>query len=73
MKAFTRLFAELDGTSSTTAKLEALESYFRSAPPGDAAWALALLLGKRRKRLISGRRLRAVSYTHLTLPTICSV
>ena len=45
MKAFSQLFAELDGTSSTTAKLGALEAYFRSAPPGDAAWALALLMG----------------------------
>ena len=44
MKAFSTLFAELDGTSSTTAKLEALETYFRSAPPADGAWALALLL-----------------------------
>ena len=68
MKAFSRLFAELDGTSSTTAKLEALESYFRSAPPGDAAWALALLLGKRRKRLISGRRLREICLHAVALP-----
>ncbi|UPM50652.1 ATP-dependent DNA ligase [Synechococcus sp. A10-1-5-1] len=68
MKAFSQLFAELDGTSSTTAKLEALEAYFRSAPPADAAWALALLLGKRRKRLISGRRLREICLNALSLP-----
>ncbi|MFZ9174155.1 ATP-dependent DNA ligase [Vulcanococcus sp.] len=68
MKAFSQLFAELDGTSSTTAKLEALETYFRSAPPADAAWALALLLGKRRKRLISGRRLREICLNALALP-----
>ncbi len=68
MKAFSRLFAELDGTSSTTAKLEALEAYFRSAPPGDAAWALALLLGKRRKRLITGRRLREICLHAVGLP-----
>ncbi len=68
MKAFSQLFAELDSTSSTTAKLEALETYFRSAPPADAAWALALLLGKRRKRLISGRRLREICLNALALP-----
>ena len=68
MKAFSALFAELDGTSSTTAKLEALETYFRSAPPADGAWALALLLGKRRKRLITGRRLREICLTALALP-----
>ena len=68
MKAFSTLFAELDGTSSTTAKLEALETYFRSAPPADGAWALALLLGKRRKRLITGRRLREICLRALALP-----
>ena len=68
MKAFSTLFAELDGTSSTTAKLEALETYFRSAPPADGAWALALLLGKRRKRLITGRRLREICLKALALP-----
>ena len=49
MKAFSALFQELDGTTRTGAKLEALERYFRSADPADAAWALALLLGKRRR------------------------
>jgi len=68
MKAFSQLFTELDGTSSTTAKLEALETYFQSAPPADAAWALALLLGKRRKRLITGRRLREICLKALALP-----
>ena len=58
MQAFATLFCELDATGSTSAKLEALESYFRQSPPADAAWALALLLGKRRRRLITGRRLR---------------
>ena len=55
MRAFSALFQELDGTTRTGAKLAALEHYFRSAPPQDAAWALALLLGKRRRRLKIGR------------------
>ncbi len=68
MEAFAGLFQQLDGTASTSAKLAALEHYFRSAPPGDAAWALALLLGRRRKRLISGRRLREICLAATDLP-----
>ncbi|MBU6354463.1 MAG: ATP-dependent DNA ligase, partial [Cyanobacteria bacterium REEB498] len=68
MRAFTTLFQELDGTTRTGAKLDALERYFRSAPAEDAAWALALLLGKRRRRLITGRRLREICLEGSDLP-----
>ena len=68
MKAFSALFQELDGTTRTGAKLEALERYFRSADPAEAAWALALLLGKRRRRLITGRRLREICLEGSPLP-----
>ena len=68
MRAFTTLFQELDSTTRTGAKLAALERYFRSAPPEDAAWALALLLGKRRRRLITGRRLREICLEGSDLP-----
>ena len=68
MKAFSDLFHALDGTTRTGAKLEALEHYFRSAEPADAAWALALLLGKRRRRLITGRRLREICLEGSDLP-----
>ena len=68
MRAFTTLFHELDSTTRTGAKLAALERYFRSAPPEDAAWALALLLGKRRRRLITGRRLREICLEGSDLP-----
>ena len=68
MKLFSALFRQLDGTTRTGAKLEALEHYFRSADPADAAWALALLLGKRRRRLITGRRLREICLEATGLP-----
>jgi DNA ligase-1 len=68
MQAFAALFRELDATGSTSAKLEALETYFRAAPAADAAWALALLLGKRRRRLITGRRLRDICLEATGLP-----
>ena len=68
MQAFAALFRQLDDTGSTSAKVEALEHYFRQAEPADAAWALALLLGKRRKRLITGRRLREICLAGTELP-----
>ncbi|MEY4360162.1 MAG: hypothetical protein RLZZ631_1648 [Cyanobacteriota bacterium] len=68
MELFASLFRQLDGTGSTSAKLEALVRYFDSAAPGDAAWALALLLGKRRRRLITGRRLREICLAATGLP-----
>jgi DNA ligase-1 len=68
MQAFASLFQQLDDTGSTNAKLQALEDYFRHANPGDAAWGLALLLGKRRQRLISGRRLREICLACTGLP-----
>jgi DNA ligase-1 len=68
MQAFAALFRQLDGTDSTSAKLEALQAYFLSAAPADAAWALALLLGKRRRRLITGRRLREICLAGTELP-----
>jgi DNA ligase-1 len=57
VRRFAALFAALDGTRSTERKVEALEDYFRGAPPEDAAWALFLLTGRRLKRLIPARAL----------------
>ena len=60
MKAFQALFDQLDRMNGTNAKVTALAEHFRSAPAADAAWALHLMLGKRRRRLITGRRLRDI-------------
>jgi DNA ligase-1 len=45
VKRFSRLFAELDATTSTNAKVEALTRYFDAAPARDAAWAVYFLAG----------------------------
>jgi DNA ligase-1 len=45
MKQFSQLFAELDATTSTNAKVEALQRYFAAANPADAAWAVYFLAG----------------------------
>ena len=61
MQAFADLFQQLERSSGTKARVEALAAYFSAADPADGAWALALLLGKRRRRLITGRRLRQIA------------
>lgn len=45
MKRFSRLYGELDATTSTNEKVEALTRYFQEAPPRDAAWAVYFLSG----------------------------
>jgi DNA ligase-1 len=45
MKRFVQLFGELDATTSTNAKIDALQRYFAQAPARDAAWAVYFLSG----------------------------
>ena len=58
MKAFTQLFNTLDETNRTNEKVAALEHYFRSAAPADAAWALYFLCGRKIPRAVSSTALR---------------
>ncbi len=58
MKRFARLFNELDSTTSTNAKVDAMTRYFSEVNSADAAWALYLLTGQRVKRLIASGDLR---------------
>ncbi|MCG8366176.1 MAG: ATP-dependent DNA ligase, partial [Pseudanabaenales cyanobacterium] len=60
MKRFTQLFQAVDATTSTNEKVSALQQYFHQEEPANAIWALYLLLGKTRKRLITSRALRDV-------------
>ncbi len=57
MKAFAELYAALDGTTKTNEKVAALRRYLAAAPPGDAAWAVNFLVGRRPKRLLESRKL----------------
>ncbi|MGY2378294.1 ATP-dependent DNA ligase [Pseudomonas sp. SDO524_S393] len=58
MKAFAELYANLDATTSSNAKLAALQAYFVQAPPEDAAWAVYFLSGGRPRQLVPTRLLR---------------
>ena len=60
MRQFTQLFREIDATTSTNEKVSALRRYFQKESPENAVWALYLLLGKTRKRLITSRILRDI-------------
>ncbi|MBL9150334.1 MAG: ATP-dependent DNA ligase [Phycisphaerae bacterium] len=58
MRRFTRLCLELAATTSSSRKVDCMVAYFRAAPPRDAAWALAYLLGARGRRPVSSTLLR---------------
>ncbi|MBC3373923.1 ATP-dependent DNA ligase [Pseudomonas sp. SWRI92] len=69
MKAFAELYADLDATTSSNAKLAAMQDYFSKAPPEDAAWAVYFLSGGRPRQLVPVKILRelAVQMSGLSL------
>ncbi len=52
MRRFSQLFSELDATTSTHAKVEALQRYFAQAEPRDAAWAVYFLAGGKPRQVV---------------------
>ncbi len=68
MQRFSALYLTLDRTSSTNAKVAALEAYFREAPPEDAAWTVHFLAGRRLLRLLPTRLLREWTVETTGLP-----
>src|SRR5687768_5926707 len=58
MRRFAELYEEIDRTTSTNAKVAAMVRYLSSAPPGDAAWAVFFLTGRRLKRLVPAAAVR---------------
>jgi DNA ligase-1 len=68
MKAFAALYAELDASTATTRKLEALEYYLRHAPPADAAWAVYMLAGGKPRQIVPTRVLRTTAAEVACLP-----
>jgi len=67
MREFARLYAELDETTSTTRKLDALQSYFSKAAPENAAWAVYFLAGGKPRQAVPTKLLRqyAIEYAGL--------
>lgn len=58
MKREASLFDELDATTSTNAKVDALARYFAEADDVDKLWVIALLSGRRPKRPVTSTQLR---------------
>ena len=61
MKHFSRLFTELDSTTSTNAKLAAMQRYFALASPEDAAWAVYFLSGGKPRQVVKTASLRQLA------------
>jgi len=60
MEEFCHLFRLLDASTATEGKVQALLAFFQHTAPADSAWALHVLLGRQKRRLITGRRLREI-------------
>ena len=58
MHRFAQLYRELDETTKTLRKVDALARYFREAPDDDKLWTIALLSGRRPKRPVNTTLLR---------------
>jgi DNA ligase-1 len=58
MREFARLYAELDETTATNRKLEALQNYFSTAAPENAAWAVYFLAGGKPRQAVPSKLLR---------------
>ncbi|GGX85678.1 ATP-dependent DNA ligase [Massilia dura] len=58
MREFARLYAELDETTATNRKLDALKAYFGSASPENAAWAVYFLAGGKPRQAVPVKLLR---------------
>ena len=67
MRDFARLYAELDETTSTSRKLAALQAYFASATPANAAWAVYFLAGGKPRQAVPTKLLRQYATEYAVL------
>jgi DNA ligase-1 len=61
MRDFAALYAELDASTSTGRKVEAMQRYFERAPRADAAWAAYFLAGGKPRQAVPTAVLRATA------------
>jgi len=67
MREFAHLFAELDETTATNRKLEALQQYFSTAAPENAAWAVYFLAGGKPRQAVPTKLLRQFAIEYAVL------
>ncbi|PVA11944.1 ATP-dependent DNA ligase [Pelagivirga sediminicola] len=68
MKRFTALYAAIDQTTKTSAKVAALAAYFEAAPEADRLWTIALFSGRRPRRAITTTKLRVWAAERAGIP-----
>lgn len=68
MIRFAKLYAELDETTKTNNKIDAMAAYFAEASPADAAWATYFLSGSRLRRLVPTKLLRVWAAEQADIP-----
>ncbi|WP_113911200.1 ATP-dependent DNA ligase [Roseovarius dicentrarchi] len=68
MKRFTALYAAIDQTTKTSAKVAALAAYFDAAPEADRLWTIALFSGRRPRRAITTTKLRVWAAEQAGIP-----
>jgi len=68
MKRFAALYATIDQTTKTNAKVAALAAYFRDAPEEDRLWTIALFSGRRPRRAITTTKLREWAAERADIP-----
>ena len=68
MRRFAELYDALDSTTSTNAKIAAMQAYYAQAPAADAAWALFFLTGRRLKRIVGPSLLATWGCEHAQVP-----
>ena len=68
MKRFAQLYAELDATTATSAKVDALKRYFAFAAPHDAAWAVYFLAGGKPRQVVPSGVLWAIACRQAAIP-----
>ena len=61
MRQFAALFAELDASTATTAKVDTLKRYFAIADAADAAWAVYFLAGGKPRQVVPTGVLRTLA------------
>ena len=68
MDSFGALIEKLDQCTGTNKKIDLIAHHLKTNNAHDAAWTILLFMGERRRRLISGRRLREILQQASALP-----
>ncbi|HEY0857794.1 MAG TPA: ATP-dependent DNA ligase [Albitalea sp.] len=68
MKRFAQLFNELDSSTATSAKVNALKRYFAQAGDADAAWAVYFLAGGKPRQVVPSGVLRELACRRAGIP-----